>query len=93
MNQETLSIDEKTLLLHCLNKDNPGLIVKLDKLEEGLIDKNTINDMRFAVMIEQTREGFNEVSDLNEYGLKLEKLIEKLGRLYLWPLEERHDDS
>ncbi len=82
-----LDVDEKNLLKYCLNKFAPYLVEKLDQLDNGQLSKEIIKEMRFSVISEQASSGFNEKWELNEYGKRLERFIEKLGN-YLWATKE-----
>ena len=85
MKKRTLSDEEITLLTYCLRKHKPELIEKIEQLDSGLIDSETINKMREAVGDELAGHGFRPDWEPNEYGLKLEDLIDRLADLYLWP--------
>ena len=85
MKRKTLNNEEKRTLLHCLTKHNPKLVEKLGELNLGLLDPETINEMRDAVGIELVGKGFKPDDEPNQYGLELENLIDRLGNLYLWP--------
>ena len=85
MKRKTLNNEEKMLLLNCLTKHNPRLLEQLGQLDLGLLDPETINEMRDTVGIELADKGFKRDDEPNAYGLKLEDLIGKLGNLYLWP--------
>ncbi len=83
MNNKTLSVEEKNLLLYCLAEYKPDLIEEMDLLDSGLIDAGTVKEMREAVGTELQLKGFKINWEPNEYGLKLENLIDRLADLYL----------
>ena len=85
MKRKTLNTEEKRLLLDCLTKHRPQLVKKLDQLDSGLLDSETINEMRDAVGIELMDKGFEPDNEPNKYGWQLEDLIDRLANLYLWP--------
>ena len=85
INSGELSPSEKELLTHCLTKLEPELAQQLDKLYARILDKDTINEMRDTVGLELADKGFRPDWELNEYGAKLENLIDRLGNIYIWP--------
>ena len=85
MKNGTLSIEEKNLLLHCLAEYKPELIEKAGLLESEFVDAETVKEMRDAVGTELQLKGFKINWQPNEYGLKLENLIDRLADLYLKP--------
>ena len=72
-------------MLHCLAEYKPELIEKVVLLDSGLIDAGTVKEMREAVGTELQLKGFKINWEPNEYGLKLENLIDRLADLYLKP--------
>ena len=85
MKNETLSIEEKNLLLYCLEKYKPELLEKVDLLDSGFVDNETVREMRDAMGTEMQLRGFKINRELNEYGSKLESLIDRLADLYIKP--------
>ena len=85
MKNKSLKIEERNLLILCLRKYKPDLLEKVDQLNSGLINAVIINEMRNAVGDELIAEGFKPNLEPNEYGLRLEDLIDRLADLYLWP--------
>ena len=72
-------------VLQALSRHSPRLVEKLGQLDSGLLDPDTINEMRDAVGSELVNEGLNTHDEPNKYGLHLENLINRLASLYLWP--------
>jgi hypothetical protein len=85
MKNRALRVEEKQLLIYCLQKFKPNLTEQINQLDTRLVSKETINEMRNALGSELAGKGFNPDWEPNEYGLKLEALIDKLADLYLWP--------
>jgi hypothetical protein len=83
LQNSTLSLEEKDLLRKCLSEYKPDLIEKVDLLDSGLVDVETIKEMREAIGTELQLKGFKINWEPNQYGLKLEYLIDKLADLYL----------
>lgn len=83
--QRTLTNEEKSLLLDSLQKHMPELVEKLDLLDSGPVDARIIDEMRSAVGSELVNKGFDRNLEPNEYGWKLENLIDALADIYLWP--------
>jgi hypothetical protein len=86
-----LNDDEKNLLMLCLKKHAPDLIVKFNQLDSGLLCSDDINEMREAVGSELANKGFKPDWEPNEYGLRLEDLISQLANLYMWPKRNIYD--
>ena len=84
-----LTKEENNILLCCLNKHAPKLIEKLDKLYSGMLDIDSVNEMRSAVGDELADKGFRPDWEVNDYGAKLEHLIDRLADLYIWPKEKK----
>ena len=87
--QKLLNDSEKALLLDCLREYAPYLLNKVDPLYKGLVDSDTVNEMRNAIGDELINKGFMPNDEPNRYGLELESLIDRLADLYIWP-EERN---
>jgi hypothetical protein len=85
LNKKSLTTDEKVLLLHCLDLHAPELIKTLPLLERGSVAADIVNEMRDAVGSEFTLKGLKPDDEPNNYGLKLEDLIDRLANLYIWP--------
>jgi len=81
----SLNPEEKGLLLHCLEQHEPNLIAEVEHLEIGLVDIEKVNRMREAIGDELAAKGLNANDEPNNYGLKLEGLIDRLADLYIWP--------
>ncbi|PPD57650.1 hypothetical protein [Dehalogenimonas etheniformans] len=82
-----LNPKETAFLLHCVVKHDPELIdkIKPESLNGG--DSALINRIRDDIGQEIMEEGLTIESELNEYGLELENLIDRLANLYLWPAD------
>jgi hypothetical protein len=83
----SLSDEDKSLLIVCLKKHDPGLIDFLNRLGSAAPDKAIAKLMINTVIDESVGDGFDSDWELNEYGSHLEKLIERLSDLWLWPEE------
>jgi hypothetical protein len=89
--KKTLTEEEKKLLRQVLARRAPELVEKVDLLEQGLVDLDTIHKIRDgAVGDELINKGFDDDSNPNEYGLELEKLIDTIADLYIWPESKKH---
>lgn len=75
-----LKNDFGALLKVCLKKNRPELLYILDDDNTSSIDLNVVNNLREAVLDELILNGFNS-NNITEYGVKLEELIDALGRL------------
>jgi hypothetical protein len=82
---ENLTEEEKSLLIICLKSHAPELLKQIDRLFLKQLDHKTVNEMRSAVGEEFSSKGYERNSGANEYGWKLENLIDKLADLYIWP--------
>jgi hypothetical protein len=78
---QNMNNEEKLLLITCLAIHDPKLLDNINKLYSGLLDNERISWMREAVGAELQEKGFGLDWEPNEYGLKLENLIDKLGIL------------
>jgi len=65
-----------------LEKHKPDLLWIVNDKRVIDIDENTGDELRDVVSDELIEKGFDG-SDPNEYGLKLEKLIDDIGRLFI----------
>ena len=83
----SLSDEDKILLTACLKKHDPSLIDALNRLDSAIQDKDLAKLMINTVIDESIGGGFDSDWELNEYGSQLEKLIERLSDLWLWPEE------
>jgi len=72
------------LLKVCLSRRMPDLLYVIDSEELIDVDQSLGNKLRHAVAREFCREGLKQDSEPNEYGLKLENLIDEIGRLFLY---------
>jgi hypothetical protein len=82
MGKRTLTDEEKTMLINSLQKHKPSLLGEVELLDSGLLSNETIDDMRDAIGSELMDKGFREDDEPNEYGNKLENLIDTLANLY-----------
>jgi hypothetical protein len=89
MNQNPLTPEEKSILITSIKKHRPELILKVDQLDSGTLDYETIDDMSNALVIELASDGIDADSQINDYGFKLENLIDRIADLYLWPMEKK----
>ena len=90
MNGSThLSREDKDLLIQCLRKHNPELAEKAILLDSEPPSADIVYQMRDALIDESVARGFDSDWNLNEYGVIIERLIERLGSLYLWPKGKR----
>ena len=78
-----LTEEEKSLLILCLKSHAPELLQQINRLFLKQLDHETVNKMRNAVGGELADKGFEKNSEPNEYGLKLEDLIDRLANLYI----------
>lgn len=79
-----LNINDQMMLLlrKCLVINRPDLLKLIDS-EELIINEELGNKLREAVLDELIKEGFNEKNEPNDYGMRLEELIDQLGRLFM----------
>lgn len=89
MNDKKLTFEEIDILTTSIKKHRPELISKISQLDSGTLDYNTISDMRNAVGYELASDGIDSDSQINDYGFKLENLIDRIADLYLWPMEKK----
>ncbi len=76
--------DEMSMLLRkCLSSQRIDLINVVDSEEIVKVDEDLGNELRDAVLNEFLRVGLKEDYEPNEIGLKLEQLIDQLGRLFM----------
>lgn len=75
--------DSLKLLRECLYQHRPDLIHVIDSNEFVTVDEDLGNELREAVMDEFLRVGLNADSGPNEVGLRLEKLIDNIGRMFM----------
>jgi hypothetical protein len=80
MIKKELTIEERNLLLHCLQRWHPELIPKLDALDS--VGNNVINNMRHAIN-KEFLDAFPGGPKNKEYYNKLEDLIDRLYDLYI----------
>ena len=75
--------ESRILLRKCVMIHKPSLLpwISSDVLYE--LKPNQYNELRSIVNDEFLLEGIAENFEPNEYGLKLEKLIDELGRLFM----------
>jgi hypothetical protein len=88
MSEKTLTMEEREILVTSLKKHHPDLVSKVDQMDSGMLDFDTINNMREAVGDELVSEGIDQNSQISAYGFKLENLIDRLATIYLWPIEK-----
>jgi hypothetical protein len=72
------------LLKSCLEKHNPSLISIVESSREDEYTVEFYNQLREIVGDELLAKGFNQDYEPNSYGSELEKLIDEIGRLFLY---------
>ena len=79
-----IKLNEKSLklLMECLKNHNPSLIPFI-KSDSYHYTADFYNELREIVGDELCEKGFQPNSEPNEYGLKLEGLIDEIGRLFI----------
>jgi hypothetical protein len=82
MDEISLTKEEKNLLTYCLEKHNPELLSEINNLNLGHVNNQMVNKIRDTIGSELIAKGFNNKWEPNEYGLKLENLIDRLARLF-----------
>ena len=82
MIREELTPEEWELLLYCVRRWRPELLPKLDTLSSD--DIQIIKNVYSAIGDEVTSEGFHGKDQKSyQYGIKLEKLMDKLYDSYI----------
>lgn len=81
-----IKLSEKSfdLLKSCLEKHNPSLIQIIESSGEDEYTVEFYNQLREIVGDELIARGFNQNYEPNPYGIELEKLIDEIGRLFLY---------
>lgn len=69
-----------TILRQCLTAYKPDLLWVLDQEKNVVIDEKLGNQLREAVTDEFMGKGLRNDSEPNNYGFKLEELIDMIGR-------------
>ena len=77
-----LSTDSVRLLSKCLLEHRPNLIWIINSEKSIEINNELGDELREAVSDELLSKGLNG-DEPNEYGLRLEKLIDDIGRLFI----------
>lgn len=77
-----LSENSILLLIICLEKHAPNLLTIVND-DTTIYSTKIYNQLREAVGDELTSCGFNHNWEPNEYGIRLESLIEEIGRLVM----------
>ncbi len=72
------------LLKKCLQNHNSSLIPIIEDMNKDDYTESFYNELREIVGNELINNGLNENDEPNEYGYKLEKLIDEIGRLFLY---------
>ncbi|CAM3655869.1 hypothetical protein ERUR111494_05335 [Erysipelothrix urinaevulpis] len=78
INEESLRLLEKCVMIH-----NPKLISWISSENLYRLKPNQYNELRSLVNDEFLVEGIDKNYEPNEYGLRLENLIDELGRLFM----------
>ena len=76
-----LKKDSEELLREVLTKNRPELLEVVDSPPSSKVSHLIINELRQAVTDEFIETGLNEMDEPNNRGLRLEYLIDELGRL------------
>lgn len=71
------------ILKECLKKHKPSLLSIVEDSSRLQYSIEFYNELRQIVGDELIANGFNKDYVPNEYGLKLEKLIDEIGRLFM----------
>ncbi|MDR0840563.1 MAG: hypothetical protein LBN26_04155 [Christensenellaceae bacterium] len=71
------------LLRACLNHYKPELLQVIESKELVQIDSELGNKIRQSIGNEFCREGMELDSEPNEYGIRLENLIDIIGEMFL----------
>ena len=77
-----ISKAELSILTECLKKHDSSLLDKVALVDSEVLEDSTINRMREAVGTELLNEGFESNGNPNEYGLKLEEIIDNLSHYW-----------
>jgi len=75
-----LSDNSLFILKNCLKKRKPAWLATVETINKVKHEMKFYNELRQIVGDELIEEGFNGDYQPNEYGLKLEKLIDELGK-------------
>lgn len=78
-----LSNDKLELLRECLARHRDDLVTVIDSNEAIKVDEELGNELREAVLDEFLRIGLDVDNTPNEIGLRLEKLIDDIGRMFM----------
>ena len=79
-----LSKDSFMILKHCLQKYNPDLIPIIENPNISEYTSEFYNQLREIIGDEFINHGLKADSEPNQYGMILEKLIDEIGRLFLY---------
>jgi len=72
------------LLKKCLERHNPSLISGIESSNSDSYTVDFYNELRGIVGDELCVRGLQANYEPNEYGLRLEALIDEIGRLFLY---------
>ena len=72
------------ILRKCVSNQNPKLLKILDSEKYYRINQKLGNKLRDAVGDEFVQFGLMNNDEPNEYGLRLEELIDEIGRFFLY---------
>jgi hypothetical protein len=78
-----LSNEMLILLRGCLAEHRPDLLYVVDRSELLKVDEALSNQLRDAVLDEFVINGLNPDSEPNALGIRLEELIDQIGRFFL----------
>ena len=80
-----LNMNKKSreLLQLCIQRHNPTLLPMIKSKNDITYDANFYNKLREAVGDEFCDKGLLSNDEPNEYGLRLEELIDEIGRMFM----------
>lgn len=78
-----LSGEMLILLRGCLSRHRPDLLYVVDRSEPAKVDEALGNQLREAVSDEFVMNGLNPDSEPNALGIRLEELIDLIGRFFM----------
>jgi hypothetical protein len=79
-----ISKESEKILRKCIEKHDKNFLWVLSSQEMIDVDHSLGNDLRDIVFDELALSGFDKNYEPNEYGYKLEDLIDEIGRLFLY---------
>lgn len=79
----SLSDDMNRLLQECLLAHRPDLLYLVDSKDLFTVDEDVGNELREAVTDEFIASGLTSADEPNSRGIKLERLIDLIGGMFL----------